>query len=439
MTVGPRPSGELCIVLHSHMPYVEGFGTWPFGEEWLLEAMASSYLPLIEVLERHAERGARGIATVGVTPVLADQLALPEVGERFLRFMRGTRRECHSEDAAGLERAGQHEAAAALRLSAADYEHAALEFERRGGDLLGALRRAARPRRGGPVGVVRDACRAAAARDGQRRADAGRGRRGGSHASASGRGAAASGCPSAPTGRASRTSSRAPACGPSASTRRGRAIRSTTSSRSTLGGTVAVPLDWSTISLVWDDRGYPSRSGLPRLPRADGQRHAGLGERRPRRTTATPRTRGRASTRAHFVEQVIRRARRIPGRAGAARPCRLRARHGAARPLVVRGAGVAGRGDRGGRPPGARAGHAARRARAPRAAPGGRSGVDLGHRQGPAHLGLPARRRPRLGGARGGAAARRRARLATAPTAARRPRGGPRASCSRCSPATGRS
>jgi len=36
------------------MPYVEGFGTWPFGEEWLWEAMVGSYLPLLELLERGA-------------------------------------------------------------------------------------------------------------------------------------------------------------------------------------------------------------------------------------------------------------------------------------------------------------------------------------------------------------------------------------------------
>ena len=35
-------AGELAIVLHTHMPYVDGFGTWPFGEEWLWEAVASS-------------------------------------------------------------------------------------------------------------------------------------------------------------------------------------------------------------------------------------------------------------------------------------------------------------------------------------------------------------------------------------------------------------
>ena len=66
MTTPARP-GALALVLHSHMPYVEGFGTWPFGEEWLWEAVATVYLPLLEVLD-----GAP--VTVGLTPVLCDQL-----------------------------------------------------------------------------------------------------------------------------------------------------------------------------------------------------------------------------------------------------------------------------------------------------------------------------------------------------------------------------
>src|SRR4051794_37529150 len=123
------------------MPYVEGFGTWPFGEEWLLEAIAVSYLPLLDLLERVNERHEGPIATVGITPVLADQLALAEIGERFLGFMNGTRVDCHRVDIAGLEEDGQHEAAEALRSSARDYEWAAAEFERRGGDLLGAFAR----------------------------------------------------------------------------------------------------------------------------------------------------------------------------------------------------------------------------------------------------------------------------------------------------------
>jgi 1,4-alpha-glucan branching enzyme len=133
--------GDLCIVLHSHMPYVEGFGTWPFGEEWLLEAIAACYLPLIDLLERTSERHGGPGVTVGITPVLADQLSLREVGERFLAFMNGTRVDCHRLDIAGLEGDGQRDAADALRHSARDYGWAAEEFERRGGDLLGAFGR----------------------------------------------------------------------------------------------------------------------------------------------------------------------------------------------------------------------------------------------------------------------------------------------------------
>src|SRR5205823_5851801 len=65
-----RP-GALAIVLHTHMPYVEGFGTWPFGEEWLWEAIATSYLPLLEVL-------GRAPVTLSLTLVLSNNaLALP--------------------------------------------------------------------------------------------------------------------------------------------------------------------------------------------------------------------------------------------------------------------------------------------------------------------------------------------------------------------------
>ena len=39
--------GDLALVLHSHMPYVEGFGTYPFGEEWLFDAVIRSYVPVL--------------------------------------------------------------------------------------------------------------------------------------------------------------------------------------------------------------------------------------------------------------------------------------------------------------------------------------------------------------------------------------------------------
>jgi 1,4-alpha-glucan branching enzyme len=75
---GPETFGDLAIVLHSHMPYVEGFGTYPFGEEWLFDAVIRSYLPVLEV--------ARDL-TMTVTPVLADQLENRGAAERLRRFL----------------------------------------------------------------------------------------------------------------------------------------------------------------------------------------------------------------------------------------------------------------------------------------------------------------------------------------------------------------
>jgi 1,4-alpha-glucan branching enzyme len=130
-----RRPGMLALMLHSHMPYVEGFGTWPFGEEWLWEAVSCVYLPLLEVLD-----GAP--VTVGLTPVLCDQLEAmnDDAGERYLRFMREIRRPIHAEDAAAFESAGEPELAAAVRGSADDYVRAEEAFEQRGRDLLAAFR-----------------------------------------------------------------------------------------------------------------------------------------------------------------------------------------------------------------------------------------------------------------------------------------------------------
>src|SRR3954452_20871291 len=94
--------GDLAIVLHSHMPYVEGFGTYPFGEEWLFDAVARSYLAVLP--EAHD-------VTVTVSPVLADQLEAPGAMERLEAFVRRYRLEAAERDA--------RDAPAELRPSAA--------------------------------------------------------------------------------------------------------------------------------------------------------------------------------------------------------------------------------------------------------------------------------------------------------------------------------
>ncbi len=136
-----RDRGSLSLVLHSHMPYVEGFGTWPFGEEWLWEAIACVYLPLLDLIE---DTGAP--LTLGLTPVLCDQLETLSgpAGERLLGYLRETRCWVHEEDADGLEDAGERELAAEVRRAAGDYARAAAAVEACGGDLLGRFAAAAR-------------------------------------------------------------------------------------------------------------------------------------------------------------------------------------------------------------------------------------------------------------------------------------------------------
>ena len=108
--------GRLSIVLHTHMPYVEGFDTWPFGEEWLWEAIATSYLPVLGVLER---TGAP--VTISLTPVLCDQLEAPGAMDRCRAFLSDVRPESHRIDLAEQPA----ELRPALERSAADYVRAA--------------------------------------------------------------------------------------------------------------------------------------------------------------------------------------------------------------------------------------------------------------------------------------------------------------------------
>jgi 1,4-alpha-glucan branching enzyme len=128
-----RERGALAIVLHTHMPYVEGFGTWPFGEEWLWEAIVGCYLPLLDLLDEGAP------LTLSLTPVLCDQLEVPGLTERFAAFVEGVRRETHEEDAAGLRAGGYETLAQEVERSLCDYTSALESLRRRGGELLGSL------------------------------------------------------------------------------------------------------------------------------------------------------------------------------------------------------------------------------------------------------------------------------------------------------------
>jgi len=78
---------DFVLALHSHLPYVLRHGRWPHGSDWLCEAALDSYLPLIEKLQELAARGVRAPVTLGISPVLADQLADPFFGSELDAFV----------------------------------------------------------------------------------------------------------------------------------------------------------------------------------------------------------------------------------------------------------------------------------------------------------------------------------------------------------------
>src|SRR3954463_12808270 len=133
MQFGREGVGDLAIVLHSHMPYVEGFGTYPFGEEWLFDAVARSYLP---VLEQSRD------LTVAVSPGLAAQLEARGVAERLGDFVGRYRLEAAERDASDAP----EDLRPAAMAEAARYRRALERLADLGGDPLAAFTEAARER-----------------------------------------------------------------------------------------------------------------------------------------------------------------------------------------------------------------------------------------------------------------------------------------------------
>jgi 1,4-alpha-glucan branching enzyme len=243
----PEAVGDLAIVLHSHMPYVEGFGTYPFGEEWLFEAVASSYLPVLE----HADH-----LTMSVTPVLADQLEADGVGERMLDWLRRYRVGTAELDAA---RAGGRLGAAAA-FQGARYGLAVERLECLGGDALRPFQAAAAS---GRIELIASAATHAvlpklATREGCRlQLDAGLR----SHRRRFGRplGFWLPECAYAPglEGMLAERDLRYTCLDQSGEEPDGAALVPARLP----GGPVALTIDWPTVELVWSSRGYPSHPG----------------------------------------------------------------------------------------------------------------------------------------------------------------------------------
>ena len=79
--------GYLSFVFHCHLPYVLSHGSWPHGMDWLYEAAAETYIPLLDTFHRLISEGISPRVTVGITPILAEQLADDDFAEGFEAYL----------------------------------------------------------------------------------------------------------------------------------------------------------------------------------------------------------------------------------------------------------------------------------------------------------------------------------------------------------------
>lgn len=106
---------RFALVLHAHLPYVRSHGLWPFGEETLYEAMAETYLPLLRALERLWQEGVEARFTLGITPILAEQLGDAKVKAGFQAYAKDRLERAQSDylryQGTELEKSARHQVA----------------------------------------------------------------------------------------------------------------------------------------------------------------------------------------------------------------------------------------------------------------------------------------------------------------------------------------
>ncbi|UCC18549.1 MAG: glycoside hydrolase family 57 protein [Promethearchaeota archaeon] len=81
------PIGYFGLILHGHIPWCKMSGVWPAGEEWLLEAMNETYIPMLNLLRELKESNVKTAITINITPILAEQLADEYMKQRFTEYM----------------------------------------------------------------------------------------------------------------------------------------------------------------------------------------------------------------------------------------------------------------------------------------------------------------------------------------------------------------
>lgn len=139
MTPEKNQLGYVSFTLHSHLPYVVNHGTWPHGMEWLHEAAAETYLPLLRVFADLERQELALKANVNLSPILLEQLSHPVFKQEFPNYL-GRKIEAAHKDAEDFKRQGDSSMAEVAHFWVNFYEQTLRHFEALNGDIIKGFR-----------------------------------------------------------------------------------------------------------------------------------------------------------------------------------------------------------------------------------------------------------------------------------------------------------
>jgi 1,4-alpha-glucan branching enzyme len=127
--------GYVTFALHSHLPYVVNHGTWPHGMEWLHEAAAETYLPLLRIFAELEKAGLALKANVNLSPILLEQLSHPVFKDELPKYLVRKIKAAH-KDADDFTLQGEPNMVEVSRFWVHFYEQALRQFDQLGSNIV---------------------------------------------------------------------------------------------------------------------------------------------------------------------------------------------------------------------------------------------------------------------------------------------------------------
>jgi 1,4-alpha-glucan branching enzyme len=132
-------NGYLSFTLHAHLPWVVNHGTWPHGLEWLLEAAAETYLPMLRMFGRLQRDGIALHCNLNLSPILLEQLSHPVFRQEFPKYIE-RKINAAREDESFFSSTGEPGYASTARFWQDFYRQSLDQFAYLDGDVIASFR-----------------------------------------------------------------------------------------------------------------------------------------------------------------------------------------------------------------------------------------------------------------------------------------------------------